>query len=550
MRKTPATLLCDFYKISHKAQYPDNTEKIFATWTPRGSRLPGVNKVVSYGFQRFVKEFLIDYFNENFFNRKVEDVIGEYERVIKYTLNVENVEVDHLIALHKLGYLPIKMMAIKEGTRVPLRVPMMTIENTSPEFFWLTNYLESLLSAELWQGMTAATISREYRQILEEYAIKTCGSIDFVPFQGHDFSFRGMEGHVAAEKSGMGHLLNFVGTDTISAILGHENYYSADIMKELVGCSVWATEHSVMCANTNGEVKDEYDTYKRIITDIYPNGIVSVVSDTWDLWKVLTETIPKLKKEILARDGKVVIRPDSGDPVKIISGYKCTEIKPDNNGNIKQALWDAEDDGFEAVKFEDSYYLLKDNGDFEYGNYVEKTEMGDELSESEVKGIIELLWETFSGTITEQGFKVLDSHIGAIYGDAITVERCTQISERLMDKGFASINVVYGIGSFTYQYNTRDTFGFAMKTTYSIIDGKEYLLYKDPVTDDGLKKSQRGLVIVYKDSDGNLNFKDGLNQEDYDLGVLSNENLLEVIFEDGVAHNLQTLAEVRDNIRK
>lgn len=164
----------------------------------------------------------------------------------------------------------------------------------------------------------------------------------------------------------------------------------------------------------------EYQVFKRLL-GTYPTGILSVVSDTFDLFKVITEYLPRLKEEILSRDGKLVIRPDSGDPVDIICGL---------NTNPK---------ALEAFKYYDDV---------------------DEWDRHEFKGVVELLWEVFGGTVNEQGYKVLDSHIGVIYGDSITLERANEICRRLEEKGFASTNVVLGIGSFTYQYNTRDTFGF------------------------------------------------------------------------------------------
>lgn len=533
-KNIPATLMCDFYKISHREQYPKGTEMIYATWTPRGSRRPNVNEVVAFGFQRFIKEFLIDYFNENFFKRTEQEVVEEYVRVIKYTLGVENPDASHIVELHKLGYLPIAIYAVPEGTKVPLRCPMLTIENTLPKFFWLTNYLESLMSSELWLGMTSATIANEYRELLDKYAELTGSDKNLVQFQGHDFSYRGMTTSVSAEKSGSGHLLSFTGTDTIPAILALENYYGANIEKELVGCSIPASEHSTMCANTNGETKDEYDSYKRILTEIYPNGFVSVVSDTWDLWKVITETLQRLKNEIMGRNGRLVIRPDSGDPVKIVTGYKIDEF---DEGWV----------GSECVKVNGKYYTVKITNQNRDGWTIDK-----ELSENEVKGVIELLWEIFGGTVNEKGFKVLDSHIGCIYGDAITVERCESINKRMMDKGFASINMVYGIGSYTYQMNTRDTFGFAMKTTYAIINGEEKMLYKDPKTDDGLKKSQKGLVIVYEEN-GEVKWKDGYLKDNWGEDVLDKEGvklLLLPIFIDGCLLKETTLKEIRDRLSK
>ena len=483
----PATLLCDFYKVSHREQYPENTKKIYATWTPRTSRIKGVNDVIFFGLQAFIKEYLIDYFNENFFNRDVEDVVSEYERVLKYSLGKETVDSSHIRDLHKLGYLPIKIKAVPEGTRIPIRVPMFTIENTVNEFFWVTNYLETLMSCMLWQPMTSATISNEYRKILDKYAIETTGSTNGVEFQGHDFSMRGMSSLESAKSSGAGHLLSFTGTDTIPSILYMEKFYNANIERELVGTSIPATEHSVQCAYGQ---EDEINTYRRLINEIYPSGFVSIVSDTWDLWKVLTEYIPQLKTDILNRDGKVVIRPDSGDPVKII----CGDSESDNPNTRK--------------------------------------------------GVIEILWDIFGGTVTEQGYKVLDSHIGAIYGDAITLDRCREICEKLKEKGFASTNMTFGIGSFSFQYTTRDTFGFALKTTYSIVGREERFLFKNPITDSGVKKSQRGKVAVVN-NEGNVTYIDGLSwEQERDM----TNNMLETVFFNGYLMKEYDLNEIRNRV--
>lgn len=482
----PAMLLCDFYKCSHKKMYPEGTEKIYSTWTPRTSRMDNINEVVAFGFQGFIKKYLINYFNENFFGRPKTDVVSEYSRYIKYTLSTENPETGHIEQLHDLGYLPIRICAVSEGTRVPIRVPMLTIENTMPAFFWLTNFLETLMSCELWMASTSATTSAEYKRILIKYAEETGGFIPAVNFQAHDFSMRGMSCLEAAEVSGAAHLLSFTGTDTIPAIMYLENYYNANIEKELVGCSIPASEHSVMSAYGKSS---EFDTYKRLVTELYPEGFVAIVSDTWDLWKVITEIIATLKPEIMNRDGKVILRPDSGNPVDIICGNPFAGSK------------------------------------------------------NECKGVVELLWDIFGGTINEKGYKELDPHIGCIYGDAITLERAEQICQRLKEKGFSSTNIVFGVGSWGFQLKTRDTFGFALKSTYAVINGEEALLFKDPITDNGIKKSQTGRVLVYKDIDGNITYLDGLLN--YDPRYVNCSNLLVPIFEDGKLLVETSLSEIR-----
>ena len=486
----PATLLCDFYKVSHREQYPEGTEYIFDTFTPRSNKyFPIADKVVVFSIQYFVRKYLVEYFDFNFFNRPKAAVVAEYKRVIKFTLGVENPDTQHIEDLHDLGYLPIRLKALKEGTLAPIKVPVLTLENTDKRFFWLVGYLETIMSASIWKGITSATIAYQYRKFLTAAAIKTTGSDEGVAFQGHDFSMRGMSSLESAEVSGAAHLLSFTGTDTIPAILFHERYYKANIENELVGASIPATEHSVMCSygDTN-----EFELFKHLITEVYPNGFFSVVSDTWDFWKVVTEYLPKLKNEIMNRDGRVVIRPDSGDPVKIICG--------DPEGK----------------------------------------------TEAERKGLIQLLWEIFGGTVTAQGYKVLDGHIGAIYGDSITLDRAKAIVNGLMAKGFASTNIVFGIGSFTYQMTSRDTFGMAMKATWAQVNGVERLLFKDPKTDDGTKKSQRGRVMVFKGVDG-LFYQDGLFLADEErLNTYRDKNQLETVFENGKLVREQSLSEVRE----
>ena len=367
---------------------------------------------------------------------------------------------------------------------------MLTITNTHPDFGWLVNYLETLISCMLWQPITSATIAYEYKKILNKYALETTGNTEGVQWQGHDFSMRGMSSVESAILSGMGHLTSFTGTDTIPAIYQLEQSYKA---QGLIGASVPATEHSVMCMGTK---ESEIETFRRLIK-LYPTGILSVVSDTWNLWDVCTKFLPELKEEILARDGKLVIRPDSGDPVDIICGESMASIIRRKNPKNK-------------VKPEDF---------------------------PEYKGVIELLWDIFGGTINEQGYKVLDPHIGAIYGDSITLDRATQICERLKAKGFASTNIVLGIGSFTYQYNTRDTFGFAMKATYGEVNNEAREIFKDPITDDGTKKSKKGLLRVVQ--------HEQLEVIDQQTWEGEQASLLTTVFKDGKLVKETSLDEIR-----
>ena len=496
-------LLTDGYKTGHHQQYPKGTTLVYSNFTPRSNKYApkGCDQVVSFG-QQMVMQQIHEAFQKEFFSRPKAEVCGEMKTELSMYLGTDY-DVSHFEALHDLGYLPIAVKALPEGTLVPIKVPVLTIYNTHPDFYWVTNYLETILSNLLWKPMTSATIAHQYRKVLTKWQEKTDAERGwFIDWQGHDFSMRGMDSAEAVISSGVAHLTSFLGSDSLPAIYGARKYYNADGM---VCGSVNATEHSVMCA---GGKEDEVETFRRLL-DTYPTGILSVVSDTWDLWKVCTEHVVTLKEEIMARDGKLVIRPDSGDPVHILCGYTDHE-------------WEQSDKVRHDVL---SGAILDPNT-------------------PEKKGVIELLWDVFGGTVNEQGYKVLDQHIGAIYGDSITIDRADEICRRLEAKGFASTNVVLGIGSFTYQYNTRDTFGFAMKATYVEVNGEGREIFKDPITDDGTKKSATGLLHVTKSNENGYMLVDKVSWETEANGEL------QTIYRDGKFTSNTTLAEIRERLKK
>ena len=241
----------DFYKVGHIDQYPGGVTQIWSNWTPRSTRVPEQKTVVHFGLQYFLKKVLIEEFRQQFFNRELQDVIAQYQEVIRTTLGVAHPRKDHLEKLWRLGYLPIDVYSIPEGFSTPINCPSMVLTNTHPDFFWLPNYLETMLSAYLWKPSTSATTAQRYRKLFEAYA-REAGETDlsFIDWQGHDFSMRGMSGMEDAILSGLGHLTCFRGTDTIPAILAAHKYYGADLD---CGGSVPATEHSVMCAGARTE---------------------------------------------------------------------------------------------------------------------------------------------------------------------------------------------------------------------------------------------------------------------------------------------------------
>jgi nicotinamide phosphoribosyltransferase len=443
----PSIFATDSYKLSHPDQYPFGTEMIFSTWIPRSDKIARMTArqidnanptVVFYGLHIAMQQLAALW--QHWFDRSEQEVVKEYIYFITAFLKTVPTprQIERVKQLHQLGYLPIRVQHLPEGTATKPGVLQYVIYNTGgPDFYWLTNYLETAMSALVWPASTNATIARNYRKLAEEWAARTCDDMSHVDWQCHDFSMRGMMGIATPAEVQTAHLLFFNGTDTLPSLFAANHYYEGFVFENYG--SVPATEHSVMCA---GGKDNEQDTIYRLIKT-YPAGILSVVSDTWDFWSNLTVLLPTLKDQIMAREGKYVVRPDSGDPVDVICG--------DANAD-----WNS----------------------------------------PQQKGAIECLWETFGGTINSKGYKVLDPHIGLVYGDSITLDRAKRIFERLAQKGFAASNVVLGIGSFTYMCNTRDTWGFALKATGAIISGEEHALFKDPLTDDGTKRSLCGFATT------------------------------------------------------
>ena len=502
----------DAYKLGHIHMYPEGTQYVLSNFTDRGTRIPGVTHTVHFGLQAFLHSWITEAWKP-FFAASEDEVARLYEEFTTTILGPNNVGSDHIRALHRLGYLPLRFRSLPEGAKVPLRVPKFTVENTHPDFFWLTNYIETAMSAEIWQPATSATIADRLRTLLDDWAIKTTGSTEGVQWQGHDFSFRGMAGINAAAASGAGHLLSFTGTDNLNTINYVDDFYSP--AEGLIGGSVPASEHSV--ATAFGP-EDERGYFLRLLEQ-NPTGILSAVSDSYDLWNVLTSVLPSIKDEIMARDGKLVIRPDSGDPVDILTGtLKLSDHQLGNTRNNQKQM--------DLLVFN----TLDDQGG---------------VLSPEQKGTVELLWETFGGTVNEQGYKVLDSHIGVIYGDSITYDRADQIMKRLEAKGFASTNVVFGVGSYTYQYQTRDTFMSAVKATWIQVNGDGHDIFKDPATDSGTKKSARGRIAVGQDPQGEYFLVDSTSKADVSEYEESEFDHLETVWENGKFVKEQTFAEVR-----
>ena len=478
-----APLMLDDYKLNHPFQYPQDTEEVYANQTARSGKLsniPNSKGVINFGLQMFIIDYLIEDWNIHFFLEDKDYVLRKYSQESGMPL----AKLGHISALHDLGYIPLEIKALPEGSFVPYGIPLSTTRNTEKEFAWMTNSIESVMSAETWPMINTITTTAEYLRVFHKYAERTGADINVIPYQPHNFSFRGMMFRESSVKVGVAHLAAGVnGTDTTYASALATEFYAAP---EKIGCSIPATEHSVMCA---GGKDDEIQTIKRLLTEIYPSGDVSVVMDTWDFFKAVAEGLPTIKDIIINRDGKLVVRPDSGDPVKIICGDPLSS---------------------------DLYAS---------------------------KGLIQLLSEIFGYTLNSKGFKVLNPHIGAIYGDSITLQRQEEILAKLEQKGFSSENIFLGVGSYSFQYTTRDTHGIAIKSTAVTRSRVHIPIFKDPITDSGTKKSARGYLMVSNGIRG-YTLEQNVNPKQERQGCL------ETVFKNGKLVKFQNIHEIRARVKK
>lgn len=558
----------DSYKLSHKFMEPQGTQSIYNNGTARTAkyfkrRFPDFdNKVVVFGIQMYVLNGIMTRWQKGFFERPLEDVMAELEAILLPYIGFDRSKLTHFEELHKLGYLPLCIKSLPEGTAVPIGVPLFTIENTHPAFSWIPNYIESAISAETWKPMEIATAAREFRRLTDKWWDKTVVDHSLKKFADHDFSLRGHANIFSAATCGAGTLTCFNGTDNVPSVVLSRAAMGAH---ENVAASVPASEHSVTTLGINFFADDqelgEYLTLERLLTQVFPEGLLSYVSDSYDYWRVLTLILPRLKHIIFSRPGKLVIRPDSGNPVEMVCG---TSINVENFDSIFDVLhYLLSPSHTKTIKFDGKFYKATDKLDFDFidhgrvkvtealstcGNcddlvdfgYLEQVEI--DTNAPEFKGSIEVLWDLFGGTVNDKGYKELHPNIGLIYGDGITYERAEAIFRHLEAKGFAASNVVFGIGSFSYAGGTRDDVGFAIKATNATVNGEDIPLFKDPKTDDGTKKSARGLLCVDYNEEGEITLYQNVSRERASTG------LLQTVFKDGKFVKFDSFPEIQARV--
>ncbi len=517
--KRNSLLATDVYKMGHIEQYVPGCNKVFSYLITRTDK--NYKNVLFFGLQYYIKEYL---------SIKLTPEMGEefleYRKMILGS-NSEKVETE-IRKLCKLGYFPVEIKAVPEGTVLPVKNVLMTITNTDPDFHWAVGFIESLI-LKVWYPTTVASCCKAYREVVEEYYKQTCSEENMFlkDFTVHDFGYRGDSSEEGSALSGASHLVSFMGSDTVPALPFVKEYYNADTSNPIM-LSVPASEHSVMCSFGRD---NEFAAFVNML-DLYPEGIVSIVSDTFDVYKVLTEFAEKLKPRILERKGKVVFRPDSGNPETIICGnitnYENLEKAKKEYGcsiSLDYPHGDRDPKIIYALD-EDKYYKLEGYVYFDGKVDVVDIKHSEYYPTNEDKGAIRLLDEMFGSTLNSKGFKELNPKIGLIYGDGMYLERYIRTLEKMKDMGYASSNLVIGVGGILRNHS-RDTLGFALKATHVEVDGVPRDIEKDPVTDKG-KKSHKGLIKLIKEN-GTYITKDNCDSEELE----SFDNLLVTVFKDG-----------------
>ena len=431
--------MTDSYKATHSKMYPSGTTEIYSYLEARGGKIP---KAVFFGLQYYIKKYLT---GVQVTQQKLEEAAKFWDAHVgpgKFDREGWQIIIDECD-----GKLPLEIKAVPEGTVVPIKNIMMSIRNTHPRAYFLTNWVETLLM-KLWATITIASNSRRLKQLLINYAYDTCDNIDHVNFQMHDFGYRGVSSEETAALLGAAHMVMFLGTDTVAGLDMLKKYYN----EPMAGFSVTASEHSVVCSYKINDLDDgEIDMVSNVLTN-NPNGIISMVSDTYNIYYACDYIYGQLfRDKILMRDGKFVIRPDSGDPVLVLCG------NPDADPSSE-------------------YYEL------------------------EKEGIINILARRFGYDLNNRGYKVINQKIGILQGDGIDYEMTLKILERMKEMGYASSNMVFGSGGGLLQKFNRDTMKFAIKASHAIVNGQHRDLKKNPFTDPG-KVSKTGymkLVSTFK----------------------------------------------------
>lgn len=411
----------DSYKLSHAAQYPAGTTNIFSYFESRvGAKF---DETVFFGLQALLRRYLA---GPVVTAEKIAEAASLAEAHVGFGIfNRKGWE--YILHAHR-GRLPVRIRCVPEGTPVPTSNVLMTIEATDPRCYWLPNYLETLL-VQVWYPSTVATLSRAAKRVMLDFLDQTGGNASVAEFMLHDFGFRGVSSVESAGLGGLAHLVNFRGTDTIAALVEARRSYDA----ECAGFSIPASEHSTI---TSWGRAREVDAYRNMLRT-YPTGLVACVSDSYDVEEACRLWGGPLRSEVLARSGRLVVRPDSGDPATTV--VRCLEI------------------------------------------------LGHR--------------DRFGSSLNAKGFRVLHDQVRVIQGDGCTLETIGEILAHMRDHAWAAENVAFGMGGGLLQKVDRDTQRFAFKCSARESADGWMDVYKDPKTDPSKASKRGRLKLVNEGGD-------------------------------------------------
>lgn len=492
-------LLCDFYKAVHCGQYDPKITKLVAYYVPRMSRFKDITEIPVIGIQAFIKEYLIDHFNQNFFWRDINDLKSEYDWIINETMGTNRNYWHYVESLWKLGYLPLEISALEEGIKCPIGCPAIQITNTDPNFAWVVNAIESLMSNELWYQSCTAIAGMRYRNIVNKYYEKTSDYPENAKHAISEFGFRGLPGLAAARKASMGFLLSFDKTATIPAITYIYDMYGDSLNS--IGGGMASSEHSVMTSSYAID-GSECDLIERLLTKVYPDGNFAMVCDSYDYWNVVDNILPKFKKEILTRNGTLYVRGDSGDPVEIV-------VKTVHH------LWDS----FGGTVNSKGYKVLDSHIRVIYGDSITQQRAEKIYSILEKEGFAADNVALGAGSFSMLCYENKDGSLSPYSRDTYSVAIKTSAGEYISPITNDNNTIV---GSVT----------------------KEIQIYKDPKTDTGhFKKSHKGWIGVYRDEENKIYYEDNLTCAKKE--VHQPLDLLKPVFRDGKLLRSTTFNEIR-----
>lgn len=497
MIDTNAILLCDTYKTCHYLMYDKGLAYLTSYWVPRKSMFEREEnkKMVFFGLQAFIQEYLIKYFNDNFFDIPSDSILDTFRKYMNIQIGEGNYGTENIEALHKLGYLPLRLRALPEGSKVNMGVPCIELTNTVSGFAWLVQWVECILQAELWKTCNHATIGNMYYRLAKYWYGKNADEWLDPRNSFSDFGMRGMSCINEAARCSAAWLLSANKTSTVCALPYIDKFYDADCSYNHFGQGGVSTEHAVISAN-NANGTDETMFLKRMLTETYKNASFSFLGDTYDYWNFVDNVIPSCKEEILSHNGKLLVRPDSGDQYE-------TVIK------TVQKLWNV----FGGTTNSRGFKVLDGH-------------IGIILGDGCTLNALSKIWSKLNSMQFAANNVIFG--VGAFCFSAV----------------FEGDRVIV---------NTRDVYGIAMKASYGVFDDgdgnvKEVMIYKDPKTDTGgLKKSHRGLVFVEK-CDGGFKYTDGLLSEDYQVYAKTHYDAMRTVFEDGRMYNRETFKTIRERL--